>query len=84
VVIDTPPVGPVIDAKVAIQLADKVIYMVGWQSTPREMVVQSIEGLGAGRKLAGIALGLVDETKVPRYGPYSYYSSSHYKNYYQS
>jgi capsular exopolysaccharide synthesis family protein len=84
VVIDTPPVGPVIDAKAAMPLADKVIFMVLWQSTPREMVVQSIDGLGAGRKLAGIALGAVDETKVSRYGPYSYYSSHYYKNYYQS
>ena len=84
VIIDTPPVGPVIDAKVAIQLADKVIYAVRWQSTTREMVAQSIEGLGAGRKLAGIVLGVVDETKVPRYGRYSYYSSYHYKNYYRN
>lgn len=83
VIIDTPPVGPVIDAKVAIQLADKVIFVVRWQVTPREMVAQSIEGLGAGRKLAGIVLGMVDENKVPRYGPYSYYSSYHYKSYYQ-
>ena len=84
VIIDTPPLGPVIDAKVAMQLADKVIFMVRWQSTPREMVAQSINGLGAGRKLAGIVLGVVDEAKVPRYGPYSYYSSHHYKSYYQS
>ena len=84
VIIDTPPVGPVIDAKVAMQLADKVIFVVRWQSTSREMVVQSIEGLNAERKLAGVVLGMVDETKVPRYGPYSYYSSYHYKNYYQN
>ena len=84
VIIDTPPVGPVIDAKVAMQLADKVIFMVRWQATPREMVAQSIDSLGAGRKLAGVVLGAVDETKVPRYGPYSYYSSYHYKSYYQS
>jgi capsular exopolysaccharide synthesis family protein len=84
VIIDTPPVGPVIDAKVAMQLADKVIFVVRWQRTTREMVAQSIDGLGAERKLAGIALGMVDETKVPRYGPYSYYSSYHYKDYYQN
>jgi exopolysaccharide transport family protein len=83
VIIDTPPVGPVIDAKVAMQLADKVIFMVRWQATPREMVAQSIDSLGAGRKLAGIVLGAVDESKVSRYGPYSYYSSYHYKSYYQ-
>jgi succinoglycan biosynthesis transport protein ExoP len=84
VIIDTPPVGPVIDAKVAMALADKVIFVVRWQATPREMVAQSIDGLDAGRKLAGIVLGMVDESKVSRYGPYSYYSSYHYKSYYQS
>jgi capsular exopolysaccharide synthesis family protein len=84
VIIDTPPVGPVIDAKVAMALADKVIFAVRWQSTTREMVAQSIDGLNAGRKLAGIVLGVVDESKVPRYGRYSYYSSYHYKSYYQS
>jgi capsular exopolysaccharide synthesis family protein len=83
VIIDTPPVGPVIDAKVAVQLADKVIFLVRWQATPREMVSQSIDSLGAGRKLAGVVLGAVDENKVSRYGPYSYYSSYHYKSYYQ-
>jgi succinoglycan biosynthesis transport protein ExoP len=84
VIIDTPPVGPVIDAKVTMQLADKVVFVVRWQQTTREMVVQSIDGLNAERKLAGIALAMVDESKVPRYGPYSYYSSYHYKNYYQN
>jgi succinoglycan biosynthesis transport protein ExoP len=84
VIIDTPPVGPVIDAKVTMQLADKVIFVVRWQRSTREMVAQSIDGLNAERKLAGIALAMVDETKVPRYGPYSYYSSYNYKNYYQN
>jgi len=84
VIIDTPPVGPVIDAKVAMALADKVIFVVRWQATPREMVAQSINSLGAGRKLAGIVLSQVDESKISRYGPYSHYSSYHYKGYYQS
>jgi len=84
VIIDTPPVGPVIDARVAMQLADKVIFVVRWQSTTRELVMQSIEALGAGRKLAGIVLGMVDESKVPRYGPYSRYASQHYKSYYEN
>ena len=83
VVIDTPPVGPVIDARVAMQLVDKVIFVVRWQATTREVVAQTLESLDAERKLAGIALNLVDETKTPRYGPYSYYSGSYYKKYYQ-
>jgi exopolysaccharide transport family protein len=83
VVIDTPPVGPVIDARVAMQLADKVIFVVRWQSTTREIVTQTLEALDADRKLAGVVLNLVDESKTPRYGPYSYYSGSYYKKYYQ-
>jgi polysaccharide biosynthesis transport protein len=84
VIIDSPPIGPVIDAKVALRLADKVVFMVRWQTTQREMVAQSIDSLDAGRKLAGIVLGAVDENKLPRFGPYSHYSSEHYKGYYQS
>lgn len=81
--IDTPPVGPVIDARVAMQLADKVVFVVRWQSTTREMVAQTLETLDPDRKLAGIILSAVDEAKTPRYGPYSYYSGEYYKNYYQ-
>jgi polysaccharide biosynthesis transport protein len=83
IVMDTPPVCPVIDAQVAMQLADKVVYVVRWQSTTREVVVQTLGNLDTQRKVAGIVLSLVDETKTPRYGPYSYYSGEYYKKYYQ-
>ena len=83
IVVDTPPVGPVIDARVAMQLADKVVYVVRWQSTTREVVAQTLETLDAERKLAGVVLSLVDEAKTPRYGHYSYYSGAYYKKYYQ-
>jgi polysaccharide biosynthesis transport protein len=84
VLIDTPPVGPVIDARVAMQLADKVIFVVRWQSTTREVVAQTLQALDANRKLAGIALSCVDETKTSRYGPYSYYGGAYYKRYYEA
>ena len=83
IVMDTPPVCPEIDAQVAMQLADKVVYVVRWQSTTREVVVQTLGNLDTQRKVAGIVLSLVDETKTPRYGPYSYYSGEYYKKYYQ-
>ena len=82
IIIASPPVGPVIDAKVAVQLVDKVLFVVRWQSTVREMVLRMIESLGAERKLAGIALPIVDETKTPRYGRYSYHSGNYYGKYY--
>ena len=41
-VIDTPPVGPVIDPAIVARLADKTIFVVQWGSTPRELVTSSI------------------------------------------
>ena len=84
IVIDSPPVGPVIDAKVLAAVCDKVIYVVKWGATPREMVGQHIESVSANRKLAGVLLNLVDETQTPRYGPYSHYSGYYYHKYYQN
>jgi exopolysaccharide transport family protein len=84
IIIDSPPVGPVIDAKIAVQLADKVIFAVRWQSTAREIVSRSVESLAAQGKLAGIALTMVDEMKTPRYGPYSHLSGNYYGKYYQN
>jgi hypothetical protein len=74
----------VIDSRVAMALADKVIFVVRWQATPREMVAQSLRTLAAERKLAGLVLAAVDEAKVPRYGPYSYYPNHHYDSYYRN
>ena len=83
IIIDSPPMAPVIDAKIMLPLADKVLYVVRWQTTPREVVVQALDQLAPDRKLAGIAFNLVNETKTPRYGRYSYYSRNNYGGYYQ-
>src|SRR5262249_14448347 len=37
VVLDTPPVGPVVDPVIITKLADKTIFVVQWASTPREL-----------------------------------------------
>ncbi len=84
IVIDSPPVGPVIDAKVLASVVDKVIYVVRWGRTPREIVAQHIESVSGHRKLAGIILTLVDETQTPRYGPYANYSGYYYNKYYKN
>jgi polysaccharide biosynthesis transport protein len=84
IIMDTPPVSPVIDARVAMQIADKVLYVVRWQSTAREVVAQVLGNLETDRKVAGIVLSLVDEAKMPRYGRYSSYSGEYYKRYYEA
>jgi capsular exopolysaccharide synthesis family protein len=83
ILIDSPPVGPVIDAKILTQLADKILYVVRWQSTPREIIAHCLDQLAADRKIAGIAFNLVNEKKTPRYGRYWVYSRKHYSEYYQ-
>jgi succinoglycan biosynthesis transport protein ExoP len=84
IIIDSPPTGPVIDAKVSAQLADKVIFVVRWQSTTREIVSQNLQTLNELGKLAGVVLNLVDEAKTPKYGPYAYYAGYYYKKYYEN
>lgn len=84
VVLDTPPVAPVVDAKVAAQLADKVVFVVRWHVTSREMVANSLQSFADQHRIAGVVLNLVDEHKTPRYGRYSYYGSSYYDRYYHN
>jgi capsular exopolysaccharide synthesis family protein len=85
VVIDTPPIGPVIDPIVVAQLVDKIIYVVRWASTARELVLNSIQRLPGNRKVAGIAFNLVNESEAQKYGKdgYSYYyGKREYNKYY--
>ncbi|MDO9411052.1 MAG: polysaccharide biosynthesis tyrosine autokinase [Pseudolabrys sp.] len=85
VVIDSPPIGPVVDAVVISQLADKVVYVVRWSSTAREMVKHSIERVSADKKVAGVVFNHVNDKRAQRYGKHAYsyyYSSRYYRNYY--
>jgi succinoglycan biosynthesis transport protein ExoP len=86
VVIDTPPIGPVIDPIIVSQLVDKIVYVVRWASTARELVHQSMQRLPGQRKIAGIVFNQVNESEAQKYGKdgYSYYYGSRkYENYYK-
>jgi polysaccharide biosynthesis transport protein len=85
IVVDSPPVEPVIDAKVLSAIVDKVVYVVRWQSTKRELVAANIERFTQNQKLAGIVLTMIDESKAPRYGAYAHsqyraYDEKYYYN----
>ena len=86
VVIDTPPVGPVIDPIVVSQLVDKIVYVVRWASTARELVQQSIQRLPGSKKVAGVVLNHVNDALAQKYGKNAYqyyYGARHYKKYYE-
>src|SRR6516164_2105198 len=59
VVIDTPPVGPVIDAVIVANLADKTVFVVEWASTARELVEASIKQVSAQKRVAGVVFNFV-------------------------
>ncbi len=85
VVIDTPPIGPVTDSLVVARLVDKIVYVVRWASTARELVQHSIQRLPGNRKVAGIVFNQVNESEAQKYGKdgYSYYyGTREYKKYY--
>jgi polysaccharide biosynthesis transport protein len=81
VVVDTPPIGPVIDAVIVSNLADRAIFVVEWSSTPRELIESSLKQLSKGRRVAGIVLNFVNLERAKKYGGEYYYGKS-YEGYY--
>lgn len=82
VIIDAPPVGPAADASILSRHVDKVVFVVKWRETSREAVAEGIRHLGGRSKIAGIALTMVDEPKLPKYGRYTSLESSVSDSYY--
>lgn len=83
VLIDTSPVAPVVDARLLMRLADKAVFVVRWQTTPREVAESCLAQLSADRKVAGIAFNLVNEKKARQYSGYAAYTAEDYAGYYQ-
>jgi capsular exopolysaccharide synthesis family protein len=79
ILIDTPPVMAVGDARVIGQLADRTLFVVRWNKTPRKVARAALEQLGkSGIKLAGVVLQQVD---LKRYGRLGYGDSGYYYHY---
>jgi len=85
IILDSPPVGPVIDSVILSTIVDKVVVVVRWSSTARQTVLQCVNKLSSTKKVAGIVFNLVDELRAEKYGRYAYsyyYRNRYYKNYY--
>ncbi|PWC52999.1 protein tyrosine kinase [Azospirillum sp. TSO22-1] len=69
IVIDSPPVLAVADARLLARFADRVIYLVRWNSTARDAVRNGVKLLrAAGVNLYGSVLSQVNQRKHARYG----------------
>ncbi|WP_424934314.1 GumC family protein [Amaricoccus macauensis] len=86
VVLDTPPAVIVTDARVMSPLVDAVVYIVRWDHTPREAVLEGLKELQSVRApIAGIAMTMVNESKASEYYQDGYsYQKGRYKDYYTS
>jgi Mrp family chromosome partitioning ATPase len=76
VIIDSPPLVPLVDARALGEIADRVVLAIRWNSTPRDVVAQALETLAPVQEhLLGTVLTRVD---MQRLRDYDYYSSSSY------
>jgi len=83
IIIDTPPVLVVPDARVIGQLVDAILYTVKWDSTPQRQVregLRSLESVNA--HVSGLVLGQISSKGMKRYGYGDSYGaySSYYDN----
>jgi len=85
VIIDTPPVLVVPDARVIAPLADAIVYTVKWDSTTRSQVAEGLKQFESlNLRVTGVVLSQIDAAGMKKYGyggkygAYSTYGASYY------
>lgn len=79
IILDLPPLGPVIDVRAAANLIDAFVFVTEWGKTPRALVRTTLEIEDEVRqKTLGVILNKVDQSRM------SLYEGSEYRNYYYS
>ena len=84
IILDSPPVLAVTDTRVLAKLVDKVVFLIKWNSTPRDAVRNGIKLLAeSGCAVYGTVLSQVNQKKYDGYGysDYGYYYGR-YREYY--
>ncbi|MBZ9676451.1 polysaccharide biosynthesis tyrosine autokinase [Mesorhizobium sp. ES1-1] len=71
IVVDLPPLGPVVDAKAFAPLVDGFVLVTEWGRTPRAMVQSLLHAEPyVANKIVGLVLNKVDLKKLARYGSF--------------
>jgi succinoglycan biosynthesis transport protein ExoP len=69
IVVDLPPLGPVVDAKAFAPLADGFVLVAEWGATPRALVRSALQAEPViAAKTLGMVLNKTDFKQLPRYG----------------
>lgn len=87
IVVDLPPMGPVVDVRAVASQIDSFLFVVSWGSTARKLVRDTLRAAPAVyEKCLGVVLNKVDPNKLKYYESYGsmgyYYGrySSYYRN----
>ncbi|UWQ04619.1 polysaccharide biosynthesis tyrosine autokinase [Aliiroseovarius crassostreae] len=83
IIIDTPPVLVVPDARVIAPSVDLILFTVRWDQTPKEQIKDALRMLSSvGQPVGGLVLNQIDGKKMKRYGQgrYGTYGNSYYTN----
>jgi capsular exopolysaccharide synthesis family protein len=73
IVMDAPPLLPVVDALALATVADKILVIVEWCQTSRASIYEAFRVLGPeAHRIAGVVLNKVDFDELPGYGGYRY------------
>jgi succinoglycan biosynthesis transport protein ExoP len=84
IIVDLPPLAPVVDVRAAAKIVDSYIYVIEWGQTRKNFVLQQ---LSAAPELHDLLLGVVlnkaDIRVMGRYEEYygSYYNKKYYGRY---
>lgn len=69
VILDSPPSLLAVDTRILSKHADSVVYVVKWNKTPRDAVLNGLQTLeAAGAPVAGVVLSMASNVQVTRYG----------------
>ncbi len=65
IIIDAPPLLPVIDGRVLADHADQVVMVMVWRQTPKQLAKKALSALGPNqRKVAGVIVNEVDPAVI--------------------
>jgi polysaccharide biosynthesis transport protein len=73
VIIDSPPLLPVVDALALATIADKILVVVEWRHTSHASIHEAFRVLGSeASRIAGVVLNKVDFDELPGYSGHQY------------
>jgi capsular exopolysaccharide synthesis family protein len=83
IVLDAPPILPVVDSTILAKCVDRVLFVIRWEKTLRRCAIEAMKGLpGSVQNATSLVLNDVDQKRLQSYG-YGYGAGYNYGRYYR-